>query len=211
MLSQLSLPIANLSGAGIAILGAIFAIQALKEIGVPSPGVTQGMLLYAGYQLTSGDKLTTFLIVVAIFLGSICGSALIYSLARFWGSKLLQRYGKYLHITPESIERAKAKLQSAAFLPVAIGRSVPGLMVPTSLASGTMRLPASKFAAGVGLSLIVWAGVFVGLGAVSGHVIQQILPVTEHLPLLLGLAAGGVLILGAAYFFWRRRGNRQLG
>ena len=113
-------------------------------------------------------------------------------------------------MTPESIQGATARLQSAAFLPVAIGRSIPGLMVPTSIASGTMRLPASKFLAGVGLSLVVWASVFVGLGAVSGPIVRQILPATEDFLLLLGLVAGGALILGAAYFLWSQRGKCQL-
>jgi hypothetical protein len=37
-----------------AILLLAFFAQALKEIGIPSPGVTQSFLVYAGYQFSHG-------------------------------------------------------------------------------------------------------------------------------------------------------------
>lgn len=210
MWSELPLLLANLSEIRVVVLLTIFIVQVLREIGVPSPGVTQIILLYAGYQLTSGNNSIVFRVLIAIFLGNMCGSMLMYCAGRFLGSKLLERYGKYLRITPELMERAKAKLRSATFLSVVVGRLIPSLMMPISLVCGTMQLPIPKFMAGVWLSLTIWASAFVGLGVLSGNVAAQISPSMEQFPLLWGLLAAGVLALSAAYFFRRRRGKCQL-
>jgi membrane protein DedA with SNARE-associated domain len=197
--------------AGISIMVAAFVVQALKEFGIPSPGATQGALIYAGYQFSCGDTLIGLGITIAILIGSICGSCLMYCAARFLGFRLIEKFGKYLRVTTQSLERAKNKLRPGSFLTGFIGRSIPGMMMPTSIASGIMRLPVSRFITGVSASVVVWATVFIALGTLSGQIIDQLSPFIESAPLFLGLLAGCVLIFALAYLLWKRRVIKPAG
>ena len=90
----------------IAILVLAFLAQALKEIGIPSPGLSQSLLVYAGYQIARGGILFGSGIILFTFAGSLCGAYLIYCLARFGGPKLLAKIKRYTRFSPESIEKA---------------------------------------------------------------------------------------------------------
>jgi membrane protein DedA with SNARE-associated domain len=195
----------NLNAAGISILVAAFVLQALKEIGIPSPGTTQSALIYAGYQFSNGNIFIALAVPTSILMGSISGSCCMYFAAKFLGFKLIEKFGKYLRVTPESLERAKNKMRPAAFLPVVVGRSIPGMMMPTSIASGVMHLPVSRFITGVSISVIVWAIVFIALGTLSAQIIDQLSPLIESIPLFLGLLIGCALIFALAYYFLKNR------
>ena|GEM_PF-1899331 len=210
VLYHMILPVTELGITSTAIVVIAIVTQALKEIGIPFPGVTQSALIYAGYQLSFGDRFIALVIVMAILMGSISGSLFTYSMARFQGLKLVEKFGKYLRVTPQSLEQARNKLQPAAFLSVVVGRCIPGMMAPTSIASGIIRISISKFVAGVGLSVMVWAGAFITLGTLSGQIINQISPFIERMPLFLGLLAGGALTFGLAYLLWKRRRGTQI-
>ena len=210
-LSHLAIQPAELGLLSLATVAILFATQSLKEIGVPSPGVTQGALVFAGYQLSRGDVLSFGGITMAIVLGGFFGASFVYSASRYWGGRLVARYGRYLHLTEESLEKVRSRLQSKVFVPVFLGRSVPGMMAPTSIASGTMRLPLSRFMGGVALSLAFWAAIFIAAGALfSGLVHKVSLGIdVNRVFMFLPVFAAVVLMLGLAYFFSRHKISKR--
>ncbi len=150
------------------ILVAFFA-QALKEIGIPSPGLTQSLLLYAGYQFSFGGIQFGTGIILFTFLGSLCGANLIFCLARFGSNRLLAKLNRYVLISPEGMEKARNKITKYSILAVSLGRSIPGLMVPISFVAGTLRMPIEKFLLGIILPLSLWIGVLTTMGGTLGH------------------------------------------
>ena len=158
----------------VAILLLAFFAQALKEIGIPSPGLTQSLLLYAGYQFTCGGLHFGIGIILSTFFGSLCGANLIFCLAKFGGNKILAKLERYVVISPEAMEKARNKITTYSFIAVSVGRSIPGLMVPTSIVAGTLKMPIGKFLMGIVVPLSLWIVVITTLGGTFGHFTPQI-------------------------------------
>jgi membrane protein DedA with SNARE-associated domain len=152
-----------------AILFLAFFAQALKEIGIPSPGLTQSLLLYAGYQFSGGGLFFGVGIVFATCVGSLSGACLVFGLAKFGGDKLLAIINRYTFITPDAIEKARKKVSAYSFISVSVGRSIPGFMVPTSIAAGVIKMPIRKFLLGIILPLSLWIIFFTSLGSTAGY------------------------------------------
>jgi membrane protein DedA with SNARE-associated domain len=183
-----------------AILFLAFFAQALKEIGIPSPGLTQSLLIYAGYQFSGGGFLYGGGIVLLTLAGSLSGAGLVFCLSKYGGSRVLERLIRYTVITPEAVEKARNKISAHSFLSVALGRSVPGLMVPTSIVAGTLKMPIRKFLTGIIFPLSIWIILLTSLGNTFGQYIPQFSYRPACLPVLLGaLIALAALLAGSLY------------
>jgi membrane protein DedA with SNARE-associated domain len=193
------------------LIGAMVA-QALKEIGIPSPGVTQGALMYAGIKLMTGDSVAGIAIMLAIVLGSGCGSAAAYSVGRFVGLGFVKRYGKYIRLSPENLGKIKNKLLEKAVLAVILGRFVPALMAPMSIKAGLVRMPIAKYAAGAAIAVMIWELFFVGLGAITGKVLDgfQIPGIDIWLPAMLAAAVMVFLVITGILWGFRRIKNEPI-
>ena len=179
----------------IAILVLAFCAQALKETGIPSPGLSQSLLIYAGYQIARGGIFFGIGIILLTFAGSLCGAYLIYSLARFGGPKLLAKIKRYSRFSPDSMEKAGNTIKRFSSLSVTVGRSIPGLMVPTSIIAGTLKMPAGKFLLGLVFPLTIWMVVLASVGGGIRNFSPQINLSPNQLLLPLGvLIAVGVLV-----------------
>jgi len=175
-----------------------FAAQALKEIGVPSPGVTQGLLILAGNQLFHGNATLGSIIILLVLLGSLAGACSIYIAGRICGVKLLDKYGKYIRITPRVLEKARTRRLSCPAM--IMSRAIPGLMAATSLTAGTLRLSAGSFLVAVALSTLAWITILVGLGSAFGGIVTGPMP-AQYASLVISLLV--VLIITAGLFLSR--------
>lgn len=186
----------------VAVVGTALVAQALKEVGIPSPGVTQGALVYAGYQVAGGHVLVGSTIIAAVYAGSLGGALIAYAIGRSVGTRLVNRPSRYLHLSARNLERAKARLGKRALWAVTGGRMVPAIMAPLSVVAGVMRMPVASFAGGVSLNTLAWAVLLACLGAVCGPTLDS-LALSANLPLLVALTAGTVLVASLAWLWWR--------
>jgi membrane protein DedA with SNARE-associated domain len=189
-----------------AILLLAFFAQALKEIGIPSPGVTQSFLVYAGYQFSHGGFYLGVGIILFTFLGSISGAYLIFNLASFGGERLLAKLNRDIGIRPEAMEKARNKITTYSLFTVSVGRSVPGLMAPTSIVAGTINMPKGIFLLGVIFPLSLWILVLTTLGGSFGHFVPQIILLPYQFLFPLGILLAFSILTGILYL---RKGTRQ--
>jgi membrane protein DedA with SNARE-associated domain len=195
---------------GIAILVIVFIAQALKEMGIPSLGLTHSLLLYAGYQFSSGNPFFCMAIILFTFLGSLSGASLIFYLARSRYNKLLATLLHYSLIKSETMARARSILTKSSFVTVSIGRSIPGLMLPTSILAGTLDFSISNFLTSVVVTLSLWVIVIVTIGTTSTHIIPQINIAPDRLIIYLTpLIVLGVL--SSAVYMWKKNTRFQSG
>ena len=194
----------------VAILLLAFFAQALKEIGIPSPGLTQSLLLYTGYKFSCGDIQLGIGIILFAFLGSVFGALLIFCLARFGSNKLLAKLDRYVVIRPVTMEKARNMITKHSFISITVGRSIPGLMVPTSIVAGTLKMPIGKFLMGIVLPLSVWIVALTSLGSTYGKFTPQIEFSPNHFLFLLGVIIVFSTLMGILYV-WKRNSQSQKG
>lgn len=189
-------------------LALIFLVNVLGEVGIPFPLVMPGLLVFIGYGFAHGDTLASAALLVCALVGSGSGAALMYWLSRWLGMGWVQRSQRFLPGKGAWLAKAQARLGTARPISIALGRAVPGMMVPMSLASGVLRVRWLNFMAGVGISELIWVGLFIGLGMGLGFSSRNLEPLFRYFPSGIGIAAGGIVLFTLGRWAWRRLGSK---
>jgi membrane protein DedA with SNARE-associated domain len=181
---------------------AIVALLMLGIVGLPVPDET--LLTFTGYLVFRG----TFrlpLAFAAAFAGSACGITLSYSLGRIFGLKLIHRYGRYVRIREEHVEKAHAWFRKAGHWSLTFGYFIPGVRHLTAYAAGISALEAPQFALFAYLGAWLWVSTFLSLGYFLGDRWESVEHNVHHY--LVYLTFAGAIAL-AGYLIWRRRRAR---
>src|ERR1700760_1835617 len=84
---------------------AIVLLLVFGIVGLPVPDET--LLTFTGFLVYKGN-FSLPLAFGAALLGSLTGITLSYTLGRTFGLKLIHRYGRYIHLTEQHVEKAHA-------------------------------------------------------------------------------------------------------
>jgi membrane protein DedA with SNARE-associated domain len=95
---------------------AAFAYLALEEGGVPIPVPGDFLMLALGARAREGS-IVLWQVIAAMEAGTVLGSSILYLLARRGGRGIVERYGPFIGIGPEQLDRAERQLQCHAHLP----------------------------------------------------------------------------------------------
>src|SRR6202171_1274074 len=188
-------------------LAAAFILLYLEESGVPMPMPGDVFVMYAGHH--SAQSLLTLL---AAWLGLVAvvvlGASNLYFISRRWGRSIVEhRLAHLLHLTPARIDQAEHWFGRWGIWTLVLGRHVPGLRVPLTVAAGIFRVRYPVFVASVARSAAVWRGVFLTLGALFGGRISHLRAV--HREGYVILPAVVVVIFGAYLFILLRRAGAR--
>jgi membrane protein DedA with SNARE-associated domain len=178
---------------------AIFFLLVLGIVGLPVPDET--LLTFTGY-LVFKHHLSMPLAFASALAGSASGITISYWLGRTYGLKLIHRFGKYLRIREEHVNRAHAWFERAGHWSLTFGYFVPGVRHFTAYAAGIAGVEPPTFALFAYSGAVLWVGAFLTLGyflgerwkAVEGEIHRYLLAITI-----------GVFILLAVYLVWRWR------
>ena len=178
---------------------AAFGLLYLEESGVPMPMPGDVFVMYVGHH--SAPSLLT---LVAAWLGLIAvvvlGASNLYFISRRWGRSIVEhRLAKLLHLTPARIDQAERWFGRWGVWTLVLGRHIPGLRVPLTVAAGIFRVRYPVFVASVAISTAVWAGFFLTLGALFGGRIGHLLNLHREgyviLPAVVVIAFGVYLVI----------------
>ncbi len=146
---------------------AIFVLMFVEEAGLPLPLPNEVALMYVGY-LSYQGKLDANLAGLVATLGAAGGSALLYTIARRGGRRLIHRFGKFIHVTDERLNQAENAVARWGPISIPIARLTPGLRIATTIVSGVLRVSYRVVIVSVvGVSLI-WSYFWVHLGRLLG-------------------------------------------
>jgi membrane protein DedA with SNARE-associated domain len=132
--------------------------------------------------------------------GSLCGITISYTLGRTFGIKLIHRYGRYVRITEEQVNKAHAWFARVGHWGLTFGYFVPGVRHLTAFAAGMSAVEAPQFGLFAYSGGCVWVGTFLALGYFLGERWQVVEHNIEHYFTAVTVAA---VILVAAYLAWR--------
>ncbi len=146
---------------------AIFLLMFVEEAGVPLPLPNEVALMYVGY-LSSQGQLDPNLAGLVATLGAAGGSALLYTISRRGGRRLIHRFGRFIHVTDERLDQAERTVARYGPISIPIARLTPGLRIATTIVSGVLRVSYRVVIISVvGVSL-VWSFFWVHLGRALG-------------------------------------------
>jgi len=186
----------------------LFAWVLVEQLGLPVPSVP---LLLAAGTLAGRGRLNLSLVAVLPIVAALLSDALWYELGRRRGVKVLQFLCR-ISLEPDScVRRTENVFARHGARSLLVAKFVPGLNTAAPPLAGVFRMRLSRFLFFDALGVMVWVGVFVGLGYVFSDQLER---VADHaltlgtwlLVLLFGALAG---YIGWKYLH-RRRFLRKL-
>jgi membrane protein DedA with SNARE-associated domain len=182
---------------------ALFVLLLLGVFGLPVPDET--LLTFTGVLVRDGDLHFATAYVAAV-LGSMGGITLSYTLGRTLGLGVIDRFGKWLHITRADLARVEGWFEHSGRWLLTFGYFIPGVRHFTAIVAGSSKLPVPVFARFAYAGAALWALTFMTFGWYVGPAWEAALAKAQrHIIIVTAIAA----VLGATYLlvhrWWLRR------
>lgn len=145
----------------------LFFILLIEESGVPLPIPGDGLLLFSGFLISQRTLFAPF-VIVAAFLGVICGSSILYFIGHKGGRPFVRKFGKYFLLPESRVNTYSELFQRHSSLAIIVGRYIPGMRVIFSFLAGLFGLPYKKFISQVAIASIIWVGGLITIGVFLG-------------------------------------------
>jgi membrane protein DedA with SNARE-associated domain len=173
----------------------------LEDFGVPVPG--EAIMIAAAIFAGTGQMNIAVVIVVAA-LGAIIGDNIGFAVGHFGGRPLVERFGRYIFLTPERLDRAEDYFNRHGGKIVVIARFVEGLRQVNGILAGTVGMHWLKFLAFNALGAVLWVCWWSLLGHFAGENISEIYAGFERYKwYVIGTAA--VIVIAVVVHRIRRR------
>ncbi|MBB6675165.1 DedA family protein [Cohnella nanjingensis] len=177
----------------------------LDAIALPlPPGNTT--LTYTGY-LSYKGVLRLVPAVAAAYTGAIAGMTITYAIGYKLGQPLIERYGKWLFLKPEHLEKTKAAYEKHGNKILLFSFFMPGVRQFIGYFAGIIRVPFRTFACYAYAGAALWVAAFVGIGYAFGDQWQLVFQGVERYLKVVWIALAAVLA-GVLFLRWRRRRRR---
>jgi membrane protein DedA with SNARE-associated domain len=163
----------------------------VEDFGIPVPGETT---LIAAAVFAGAGQLNVVAVGVVGFLAAILGDNIGYLIGRLGGRALILRYGRYVFLTGERLEKAEGFFGRHGGKIVVVARFIEGLRQANGIIAGITGMHWLRFLACNALGAALWVGTWVSVGYLAGNHIGTIYDnVTKYS--YYALAALGVLIV----------------
>jgi len=183
-------------------LGLIF----LEDFGVPVPGET--VLIIAAVYAGTG-RLNVWLVALVGFVAAVLGDNVGFGIGHFGGRPLAERYGKYIFLTPERLDKTASFFDRHGGKVIVIARFVEGLRQANGLIAGITGMHWTKFLPFNMLGAALWVGVWVSVGYFSGSHINSIYNTVTRYQTYFAIAVVLAVLVFIGRHLWRRRKSRR--
>jgi membrane protein DedA with SNARE-associated domain len=181
---------------------AIVLLVFLEDFGVPVPGET---ILIAGAVFAGTGHPNIVMVYIAGFLAAVAGDNVGYAIGRFGGRALVDRWGKYVFLTPERLDKAENFFNNHGGKIIVIARFVEGLRQANGIIAGIIEMHWLKFVAFNALGAALWVGTWVSVGYFAGQHITAIYDAVSRYSLYAAIAAAVVIIAWIGLRIRKRR------
>jgi membrane protein DedA with SNARE-associated domain len=182
---------------------AIFGLMTLESACIPVP--SEVIQLFAGY-LVSLHRMSLFAAVSAGVLGNVLGSWISWSVGYYGGRPFIERYGRYIHVTPARLALAERWFERHGEVTVLVGRCVPLIRTFISLPAGVARMPFWRFTLFTIIGCVPWVLGLTLLGVQVGPAWERWRHRLEYLDYIVAAA----IVVAIVYLFVRARRRRAL-
>lgn len=192
----------------------VFVFMAVESSFIPFP--SEVVMIPAGFLAarvlangstelgTSSPALALALAIILGIAGSIAGAYANYFLSARLGKPFLDRYGRYIFVKPEPLNRACEVFNRYGAATTFVCRLVPVIRQLISIPAGIARMPLGSFTLFTGIGAGIWTTIlaFVGFGLGKSSADLSYLELvtkgketaTHNLPLVIGGAVALVFL-----------------
>jgi membrane protein DedA with SNARE-associated domain len=158
----------------------VYAVFGLMAIDAVFPAFSELVMLYAGAVaagvFASAHHVSLFgasigfgagayvVMALAGTLGYFLGSIIGWAIGLYGGRPLLDRRGRWLHVTPDRLDRAERWFGRWGNVGVLVGRITPIVRSFVSIPAGVLEMPFAPYAILTLIGSAIWAFALAGIG-----------------------------------------------
>jgi len=144
----------------------IFVMMFLESSFFPFP--SEVVMVPAGYLAARGE-MNIFLAIFAGIAGSLAGAVFNYYLAMKFGRSFLSKYGKYVLVKEETLQKMEDFFAKHGHISTFSGRLIPAVRQYISLPAGLAKMDIWKFSLYTSLGAGIWVLILTLLGYFIGQ------------------------------------------
>ena len=184
---------------------AVAGLVLIEDFGVPVPGET---VLILGAVYAGTGRLNVVLVGLLGFLGAVTGDNIGFAIGHFGGRRLVERYGRYIFLTRERVDKATGFFERQGGKIIVVARFIEGLRQANGIIAGITGMHWARFVAFNALGAALWVAVWVCVGYFSGSHIDSIYNTATKYDTYLAIAVGVLLLAYIVRRIMRRRARR---
>ena len=143
----------------------LFSALVLELIAFPLPG--ELMMTYCGF-LVYQSQMNWIISIIVATAGVIVGITMSYFIGTKLGVKFFEKYGSYIHLGPNKIEKTSKWFKSSGNKLLILAYFIPGVRHITGYFSGITKISYKRFALNAYFGAFLWTATFISLGKVLG-------------------------------------------
>lgn len=183
-------------------LWAIGLLITLEDFGVPVPGET---ILIAGAIFAGAGRINVVALGVVAFVAAVTGDNIGFAIGHFGGRALALRFGKYVFLTEERLDKAERFFDRRGSIVITFARFVEGLRQANGIIAGITGMHWLRFVIFNAIGAALWVGTWITIGYFAGN---NITTIYHYITLYSYYVLAGLVVLIVGYIVWRRRRRR---
>ena len=196
----------------------VVAVFTLLVVAAVFPAASELVMLYAGavaagafadahvvlFGNTVSNHSAAYLAMVAAGVaGNLIGASIGWAIGDYGGRPLLERHGRFLHVSPAKLDRAERWFDRYGALAVLLGFAFPIVRSFVAIPAGIARVPFGRFIVLALVGCAFFCFTFAGIGWAVGTSYSSVRRYADYIALV-------VIVLGVAYFAWARLRSTRL-
>lgn len=185
---------------------AIAGLVLLEDFGVPVPGET---VLVLGAVYAGTGRLSLPLVALLAFAAAVAGDNIGYAIGRFGARRAVDRYGRYVFLTPQRMDTATKTFERHGGKIIIIARFIEGLRQANGIIAGTAGIRWPRFLLFNAIGAALWVAVWCTIGYAFGSHIDAVYSALTGVELYLAIGLVVVVVAFVAHRIRRRRRRPQ--
>ena len=200
----------------------VYAVFFLMLIDAVLPAASELVMVYAGAVAAgafAGQDVVLFghkiesepwayvTMALAGGVGYIIGSMMGWAIGRYAGRPYLERHGRWLHVTPHTLDRTDSWFQRYGDWAVALGRVTPVVRSFIAIPSGIAEVPFGRYTLLTIPGSLLWAFAFAAIGWVAGSSWEEF----HHGFRYAEYVVAGAIVAVIVAAVWRHRRGTKMG
>lgn len=183
---------------------AVVGLVLIDDFGVPVPGET--ILILAAVYAGTG-RLNIALVALLAFCGALLGDNVGFAIGHFGGRRLAERYGRYVFLTRERLDRATAFFERHGGKIIVVARFIEGPRQANGIIAGTTGMRWTRFLAFNAIGAALWVATWTSIGYLSGSHLNAIYATATRYSTYFAIVLAALALVIVARHVLRRRGQ----